>query len=182
MTARQADAGQTSASPRSNDSERRTGERGGMSSVAEEQTGNEYIAVIIAIDFYRQTITLDSWRLPSCSDDASSSFSFFPRSLFWPAASHPFPFSASCASSVVIVATRLTRRTIRLVQPRQMPFDGLSPSSTLGGNRVILFSSIYFFSRRCFAPSLAPRQETRFFPPFREKQRETEQPAAACRL
>lgn len=43
--------------------------------------GNEYIAVIIAIDFYRQTITLDSWRLPSCSDDAFFSFSFFFFSL-----------------------------------------------------------------------------------------------------
>lgn len=72
------------------------------------EKGGEYIAVIIAIDFYRQTITLDSWRLPSCSDDAFFSFFFFSfsRSLlaFAPLtrALSPFLFPASCFSLAVI--------------------------------------------------------------------------------
>lgn len=74
--------------------------------------GNEYIAVIIAIDFYRQTITLDSWRLPSCSDDAFFSSSFLSSALFSRSLSlslrrllsrpTPFRFLAPCFSLVVI--------------------------------------------------------------------------------
>ena len=57
--------------------------------------GNEYIAVIIAIDFYRQTITLDSWRLPSCSDDAFFSSSFLSAALSFspPLTLAPYPLS-----------------------------------------------------------------------------------------
>lgn len=76
----------------------------GATTVGEK--GDEYIAVIIAIDFYRQTITLDSWRLPSCSDDAFFFFFSFSRSLlaFAPLtrALPPFLFPASCFSLAVI--------------------------------------------------------------------------------
>lgn len=69
--------------PAEREKKKDSGTTDGRSKTGEREGGreNEYIAVIIAIDFYRQTITLDSWRLPSCSDDAFFSFSFFFFSL-----------------------------------------------------------------------------------------------------
>lgn len=69
-----------------------------------EEEGNEYIAVIIAIDFYRQTITLDSWRLPSCSDDA-----FFLILLFLLLSAARFPRALPLSFSLLLLLLLLLR-------------------------------------------------------------------------
>lgn len=113
------------------------------------EKGDEYIAVIIAIDFYRQTITFDSWRLPSCSDDAFFFFFSFSRSLlaFAPLTRvlPPFFSPASCFSLAVIAGNVVNARGSTDWSGRgKCPLTAYR-SSLLGDNRIILFLSSLFF-------------------------------------